>query len=129
VREYQTAVKAALTAAAGAVPVYDLGAVPTSPATPYMVLSTDSGLPLNRRVGATSTSRLVRAAVQFFGRTYAEVAICAEKADAALEGRSLTVAGKTVRSRRDVTATVGRDPDAGGLLYGMHAYTFARSTT
>ncbi len=114
--------------AAGVQRAYPVGGVPTSPVTPYCVVSVDSGALQNYRVGSRATSRFTRIAVQLFGRTFDEAAFVAEKSDLAFEDKPLTVTGlDTTPCRREIATNIQRDPDGGSLMYGLHTYTFTAS--
>lgn len=129
-RAHNDAVVAALEAEWPAGRVYRAGEVPGKPVTPYLVVSTDSGLPVNYRVCGDTKSFQFRAAVQIVGRVYDEAADAAGFADAALKGRVVTVAGReTTPCRREIATAIRRDPDGGGLLYGLHTYVFTSNPT
>lgn len=112
--------------AAGVARVYRIGAVPTSPVTPYCVLSVDAGSPRNYRTGSVATSRARRIAVQVVGKDYTEAAWAAEKADAAFLHKRLTGVNSTP-CRREIATTIQRDPDGGALMYGLSTYTLTTS--
>lgn len=117
----QDAVTAALRAAWPTGRVYDVGSVPTSPVTPYQVVSVTAGEPRNYRTGSRATSRFYRVAVQNFGKSYREVSIAAEAADDALLDERIAAAWTPCR--REVATPVIRDPDGGSLLMTVHTYT------
>jgi hypothetical protein len=102
---------------------YKLGAVPGAPATPYAVLSLDTGAPMGARVGGQE-GKLYRLAVQCFGTTDDAVRDMADRADTAFRSKTLTELPGTPFSRREIAATMVRDPDAGGLLGLIHTYKF-----
>lgn len=118
----QDAVIAALTAAWPQGRVYNVGAVPASPVTPYVVVSVASGTPAKYRLGSKVSSSLFRAVIQNFGKSYGETSFAAEKADAALLDKRITAAHTPCR--REVATSVIRDPDGGSLLMTVHTYTF-----
>ena len=115
---------AAIAAALAAWPTghtYKTGEVPETPATPYNVVSIDAGTPANYRHASRSTSRTWRIVVQSVGATFNEAAFAVEKADAAFLDKR--VAGGTP-ARREITGTVQRDPDGGGLMYALNTYLY-----
>ena len=116
---------AAITAATTAWPqghTYRVGEVPDNPATPYNVVSVDSGVSRNYRTASRSTSAQRRIVVQSVGATYNEAAFAVEKADAAFLDKRLT-AGATP-ARREIAGNVQRDPDGGVLMYALNTYTY-----
>lgn len=107
------------------------GGVPTSPTTPYNVISVTSGAPGNYRARFHGSKKHY-IVVQSVGKTVDEVAFAVDKADAAFEDKALVVAGFdcTEAGGEDRTAsTVIRDPDAGGLLTCTVLYPFTAYPT
>ena len=117
----QDATVAALKAAWPTGRVYSAGGVPTSPVTPYQVVSVTAGTPVNYRAGSRHSSLFFRVSVQNFGKSYSEVANAAEGADLALLDKR--IGPEWTPCRREVATPVIRDPDGGSLLMTVHTYT------
>jgi hypothetical protein len=115
------AVTAARTAWTGG-HVYRVGEVPANPATPYLVVSVDSGTARNYRKASVASSRYWRLSAQAVGDTYNEAAFAAEKAAAAFLDKRVT--GSCTPCREETAADVQRDPDGGVLMYALLTYTF-----
>ena len=121
----QDAAKAALKAAWISGRTYDMGSVPASPVTPYQDVAVNLGTPKGDRAAGISSSRSFRAVVRSFGRSFAEVSFAAEKADAALLGQRIGAGYSPCRA--EVSTSVIRDPDGGGLLMAVRTYTFHKT--
>jgi hypothetical protein len=95
---------------------------------PYVVFYPTPGRPVNSRASGTS-GREYEFQVSYVGMTREQAVWAQERAEAALDGVSITVAGKP----RQITRTpdnqfVGRDdtwtrPDGGPLFYGALRFT------
>lgn len=120
----QDAVVAALKAAWPQGRVYNVGDVPPNPVTPYQVVSVAPGDPRNYKVGSRHTAKFYRAAVQNFGRNFAEVSFASARAETALLDERPAVG--YAPARREVATPITRDADAEGLLMVVHTYTFAK---
>lgn len=113
--------------------VHKLGAVPATPATPYLIVSVTSQRPDNVRGDGDHGSAGYRAIAQAVGRTYDEVAFAVEKSDVAFLEGALVVPGydvTPVAGDELVSSPVIRDPDDNGLLtctviYPFHAFPTA----
>lgn len=107
------------------VPVFPIGGVPKMQDGPYAVVGTDPGTPNNYLLAGIHGTRTYRITVQCNGDTYNEAAWVAEKADAAFLDQPLE--GVTDQNgQRELTPTIIRDPDGGGLMYGLATYTFLK---
>lgn len=122
-RAEQDATTAALRASWPGGRTYNVGEV-ASPVTPYLDVAVSLGTPVNYRAGSRTAARTYRATVRSFGRTFAEVAFAAEKADAALLDERITAEHSPCRA--EVATGVIRDPDGGGLLMAVRTYTFSK---
>lgn len=103
--------------------VHEVGSVPSSPLTPYLVLSVTTPGDTNYRVGGRGGSQAAWTVVQAVGKNMSELDFAVAKADAAFLGVRLTTAATP--ARRDDPSTAIRDPDAGGLLTCTLVYRFA----
>lgn len=105
--------------------VHEVGDVPASPVTPYLVLSVTAPGDTNYRVGGRGGSQSAWTVVQVVGKVASEVDFGISKADAAFLGKRLTITGKKpTPARREEPSPVVRDPDAGGLLTCTLVYRF-----
>jgi hypothetical protein len=126
VRALQAAAVARLEAVWLADRVHDVGDVPGSPATPYVVVSASAGMAENHLNCGTHGSKAHRVIVQCVGATAAEVGFALEKADAAFQDHALVITGyDTTPATAELEANVIRDPDGGALLVVTQTYTFA----
>jgi hypothetical protein len=105
--------------------VYEVGSVPATPVTPYLMLSVGSGsgenYTLDEELPGTRSHRL---AVQAVGKTADEVEFAVEKADAAFLGTRLDADCTPLHP--EVSSPIFRDPDAGGLLTCTVTYTTSK---
>lgn len=105
--------------------VHLIGAVPTSPVTPYAAISVSSGSAENYRLHGEHGSRSYRIVVQAVGKSVSEIGFPVDGADAAFLDKRLTIAGyDTTPAQAEVSSPIIRDPDAGGLLSCTLTYTF-----
>lgn len=109
--------------AAGVVRVYKLGEVPAVPASPYSVLSLDSGTPSTYTLDSSSDS-MRRLSVQMFAKSQTTLTDQAERADAAFRDVYLTELPGEPKCNREMQTPVIRDPDGEGLLYLLHTYRY-----
>lgn len=110
--------------AAGIQRAHKIDTVPPRPQFPYVVVSLDSGQPMNYTAAGVTTHLLRRISVQLVGRTWESVADMARLADVALREVALTEFDGAPFTRRELATDVRRDDDAGGLLYALHTYQF-----
>lgn len=124
-REFQAAVVAAAEAAWNASQIYEVGAVPTSPVTPYSVVGVSSGAMITRRLSTEAAGSGYRIAVQAVGKNASEVGFAVEKADSAFADTRLSVTGFDCSPCLvEVSSPIIRDPDGGGFLTCTLTYTF-----
>lgn len=99
--------------------VYALGAVPPSPAYPYVVIGYAPNAPTVRRLSG-SGDPTERFTVQHFGKTADSVEAEAAKTFAAFEGREIN--GDVCW--QEIATPLYRDPDAAGVLSTTHTYRY-----
>lgn len=105
--------------------VHEVGGVPATPATPYLVVSATGGADENYQVDGKGGSTSHGVVVQCFGKSASEVGFALDKADAAFKGHRLTIAGfDTTAATAQLEANIYRDPDAGSLLMVTQTYAF-----
>lgn len=111
--------------AAGAPRVYAAGSVPSSPVYPYSVVSVGSGEPGGYNLAGQHGLKRFRVSVQAFGRTANEVTATLARAEAAFLDQAPTdVVADATRARQDIAVGPERDPDGGGVIYGLVVYVF-----
>jgi hypothetical protein len=121
-----TAALAAARAAWNSTQVWPVGGVPSTPTTPYLVVSVTAGAPGNYRARFHGSKKHY-IVVQAVGKTVGEVSRAVDKADAAFEDKALTISGFqcTETNGEERTASpVIRDPDGGVLLTCTVLYPF-----
>lgn len=108
----------ALRSAAGG-RAYPLGAVPRSPAYPYVVVGYAPNAPLVRTLDGSGDPER-RFTVQHFSRTVGTLEDAAAVTFATFDGQQ--VAGETCW--QELATPMFRDPDDGGVLSITHTYRF-----
>lgn len=110
--------------------VHEVGKVPATPATPYLVMSVSTGSAENYSLAAEHGSRSYRVVVQAIGASDGEVGFAVDKAESAFLDNRLTVAGfDTTPCAPEVSSQIIRDPDGGALLSMTLTYTFTATQT
>lgn len=110
--------------------VHELGKVPSTPVTPYMVLSVSGGAAAAQRSDGTHGAKAHRIVVQCVGKTAYEVGTALDKADAAFADHALVIDGyDTTRAIAELEANITRDPDGGALLTVTQTYSFTAYPT
>lgn len=99
--------------------VYPMGAVPTLPQYPYVVIGYSPNAPVVRD-SLGSGDPVGRFVVMHFGRTADSVEDAGADTFAAFDGKSF--AGNVVT--QEVATPVDRDPDDRGVLSTTHTYRF-----
>lgn len=124
-KSLQTAAMAQAEAAWLADRVHAIGAVPTTPAKPYLTVGVASGSAQSYSLNEAHGTRTHRLVVMAVGTTATEVGFAVEKADAAFLDRSLTVTGIDCGPISvESSSPIIRDPDDNGLLVCTVVYTF-----
>lgn len=108
----------------GALRVYKLGAVPSTPGDTYMVLTLDDGTRASTRTDGRSPNRRYRLAVQLFAKTETGLDDMATRAETSFYDQTLTELPDDPFCVRELATQPGRDPDGGGLLYTLHVYRY-----
>lgn len=119
---------AAARAAWNATQVWPTGGVPTTPTTPYLVVSVTAGAGQSYTLDTSYGVKAYRVVVQAVGKTIGEVSRAIDKADVAFEDKRLTIPGMDctpLAGSERVASPVIRDPDGGGLLTCTVLYPFA----
>lgn len=109
--------------AAGIKRAYETGAVPALPAGGYVVFSFGAGDPSTYSLAGGSDSRHT-ITVQIFAQSLDGLLDLAGRADAALREVYLSEIPGEPFCIRALATRPGRDPDAEGWLYVLHAYQY-----
>lgn len=108
----------------GILRVYAAGKVPTNPGSAYAVASINSGDRASTRLDGRSPGMTYRVTVQLFSQSTEGVLDLAKRADDALYDQRLTEFVGEPFCWREISTPPTRDPDAGGLMYALHTYSF-----
>jgi hypothetical protein len=123
-RDVVAAFRAALTAG-GIARVYAPEDVPNLPTYPYVVVYGGTPTPGDYSHAATSASRAWRVATLYVGTSEDSCLWLAEKAEAALLDRRLTVANKACsKIKRSAGKPISPDPDVEDVSSGTDTWTF-----
>lgn len=104
--------------------VHEPGAVPTTPPTPYLIVSVDGGRDETQMLNPEAASDAHRLVAQGIGASMDELTFAIDKARAAFSGYRLAVAGyDTTPCEAETSGPVIRDTDASGNLTGFLSMT------
>lgn len=118
-------VLAAFRAAILGVPVYEAGKVPNSPSMPYVVVYGTTPRVGDYSHASTSASRRWRVATMYVGTSADSALWAAEKVEASLLDRRLTITGKACsRLRREAGSGIKPDPDVENVSTGTDTWVF-----
>lgn len=118
-------VLAAFRAAIMGVTVYAAGEVPNEPSLPYVVVFGTTPRVGDYSHASTSASRRWRVATMYVGSSADSALWVAEKVEASLLDRRLSVPGKACsRLRREAGSGIKPDPDVESLSSGTDTWTF-----